>query len=138
MSRISRNSTLGLLAAVLCTAALTGCTADPVDETHEGTLAEGDSQMTADQSYYDEYGFDVAPGMAIDLGMRSDDFDSFLILADDDGNKLAEDDDSGGGLHARITLTAATGGTFHVFANSRSGGSTGAYTLTIQTTAAPE
>lgn len=125
-----------LLAVLILASSLVGCTAEPVDETHRGALAEGDAESGPHDSYTDDYAFDVAPGMEIAITMTSDDFDAYLVLVDGDDEILFEDDDSGGGLHAQITAVAPNGGTYRVRATSRTGGSTGAYALTLRTAAA--
>jgi tetratricopeptide (TPR) repeat protein len=57
--------------------------------------------------------------------------DPYLVLRDATGTKLAEDDDSGGGLNARITFRAAQDGTFRIQATSYNAGR-GAFTLTVR------
>ena len=44
--------------------------------------------------------------------------DPFLVLTDATGKQLAEDDDSGGGLNARIVFRAEQTGDFHIHAKS--------------------
>src|SRR5262249_50097537 len=56
--------------------------------------------------------------------------DPFLVLSDAAGKKLAEDDDSGGGLNARILFRAAQDGTFRIRATSFNAGR-GEFTLTV-------
>ena len=53
------------------------------------------------------------------------------MLSDATGKKLAEDDDSGGGLNARIVFRAAQAGTYRLQATSFNGGA-GAFTLTVR------
>lgn len=55
----------------------------------------------------------------------------FLVLRDSTGIKLTEDDDSGGGLNARITFGAAQDGVYRIQATSLSAGN-GAFTLTVR------
>jgi hypothetical protein len=57
--------------------------------------------------------------------------DPFLALSDAAGKKLAEDDDGGDGLNARIVYRAEQGGVFHIRATTFNGGS-GAFTLTVR------
>jgi tetratricopeptide (TPR) repeat protein len=57
--------------------------------------------------------------------------DPYLILSDATGKQLAEDDDSGGGLNARIVFRAERSGTYHIQATSFNQG-TGAFTLTVR------
>ena len=57
-------------------------------------------------------------------------FDAFLALKDSDGTILAEDDDGGDGLHARIER-ALTAGTYEIVASSSTASETGAYQLKV-------
>jgi hypothetical protein len=59
--------------------------------------------------------------------------DTYLRLLDADGKVLAEDDDSGGNLNARIRYTTTKAGTYIIVATSFSGGD-GGYTLTVRNT----
>ncbi len=105
----------------------------PVEQTHQGRLEEGDSLHPQDGSFYDAYTFQTTQGASIVVEMRSDDFDPYLLLNGPEGDQLAQNDDvSEEDLSARIALTAPADGTYTVFANSRSAGETGAYTLTIE------
>ena len=74
-------------------------------------------KMTAGQSY------------TIDLVSR--DFDAYLRLEDSTGQELAKDDDSGGGLNARIVFRAPKDDTYRIIATTFISG-TGNYTLTVQ------
>ena len=112
---------------------LAGCSGGAVKETHRGRLEEGDSAHPQDGSYYDFYTFDTKEGFSIVIEMSSDDFDSYLLLNAPNGEQLAQNDDvSEDDLNARIAITAPTDGTYTVFANSRSDGETGGYTLSIE------
>jgi predicted Zn finger-like uncharacterized protein len=64
-------------------------------------------------------------------------FDAYLRLESAPGNQLAEDDDSGGNLDARIRFTPNQAGTFRVIATSLGGG-IGEFTLAIRDTSVPE
>jgi hypothetical protein len=55
--------------------------------------------------------------------------DAFLVIQDKDGKQLAFDDDSGGGLNARLEFAPSANGTFKVYAASLRG--EGKYTLKI-------
>jgi hypothetical protein len=57
--------------------------------------------------------------------------DPYLVLSDAVGKKLAEDDDSGGGLNARITFRADRDAIYRVVATSFNAGH-GAFTLTVR------
>ncbi len=57
--------------------------------------------------------------------------DPYLVLTDAAGKRLAEDDDSGGGLNARIVFRPEQAGTFRIVATSFNNG-TGDFTLTVR------
>jgi serine/threonine-protein kinase len=57
--------------------------------------------------------------------------DPYLVLTDDAGKKLAEDDDSGGGLNARIIFRVPQDGTYRIRATSFNGGR-GDFTLSVR------
>jgi serine protease Do len=48
----------------------------------------------------------------------SDEFDAYGQLLDAAGNRLAEDDDGGGNLNARITFTLPATGQFQIVVNN--------------------
>jgi hypothetical protein len=59
-------------------------------------------------------------------------FDAWLRIEDEQGNALANDDDSGEGLNARIVFNPPRAGTYRVVVTSYSRGATGAYVLTVR------
>jgi hypothetical protein len=74
----------------------------------------------------------MTAGTAYQIDLASKAFDSFLRLEDAAGKELAQDDDSGGGLNARITFTAPKDGTYRVIVTNIDG-KEGDYTLTVGT-----
>ena len=106
-----------------------GCSGE-VDEHHRGTLESGDKVMRDDNSFYDAYTFKTKEGFAIEVSMTSNEFDTYLILADPNDAKIGEDDDSNG-TNASLSLTAPISGSYTVVANSKTSGMTGAYELRI-------
>ncbi len=126
-----------VLVAAAASALLFGCSPDPVNETHQGTLQAGDTTHPDDGSFYDEYKFRAGEGYQIVVNMTSTAFDSFLHLHGPNGGTGEDwqnDDVAAGTLNAQITLSAPVSGEYTVWANSRNQGETGAYTLTIVTT----
>lgn len=124
--------TLRLLAALSLVAALAACgKPEPVNATYNGALAAGDKVLETDNSLYDEYEFKAAEGWPITITMTSTAFDAYAHLIDAEGNQLASDDDGAGGTNAKVTFIAPKTGTYKAYANSLSGGATGAYTLVI-------
>jgi len=64
------------------------------------------------------------------MSMTSSDVDAFLTIADFDGTVLAEDDDGGSGLNARMRVQLEAG-SYIVVASSFGAGEVGAYTLSV-------
>ena len=77
------------------------------------------------------YTYKMTAGKTYLIDMKSRDFDSFLRLEDPDGTQVAEDDDSGGKLDARIVYRAAKTGEYTVCATSVRE-SMGKFTLTVK------
>jgi hypothetical protein len=66
------------------------------------------------------------------IDLISQDFDAYLRLEDSAGRQLAEDDDSGGGLNARLVFTPEVSGTYRVIATTFRPGETGDYVLKVR------
>ncbi len=100
-----------------------------------GTAASGEltprDAMLTDTSYYQPWAFTGTAGQVVQIDMTSTDFDAFLYLEDQNGNRLATDDDSGGGTNARIVYTLPYTGTYRILANAYRRGEKGRYTLRI-------
>ena len=104
---------------------------------HDGTLGAGDETLTSGE-YADSYTFGVAAGQWIEVTMRSDDLDSYIILRPPSCGEGGTCDDQfdnddffpGGGSF--LWAEAAEGGTWEVLATSSAPGETGAYTVEIQ------
>lgn len=94
---------------------------------HKGRLQSGDPVST--NRYYDGFRFRAESSGPITIGLESGQFDPYLILGDEEGDLLDEDDDSGTGLNALITYSADDGEEFLLVATSAGQAQTGAYTL---------
>jgi hypothetical protein len=79
----------------------------------------------------------MVPGRQYEIRMDSSEFDSYLRLEDSTGKQLAEDDDSGGNLNARIVFTPTKADTYRIITTTFSSGMSGLYTLTIRPSGAP-
>jgi len=66
------------------------------------------------------------------IEMDSTDIDSYLILEDAAGKKLAEDDDGGGFPNARIEFRAPADGVYRIIATTFDANEIGAYTLNVR------
>jgi hypothetical protein len=109
----------------------TGKLIGPVHEVGAGLELKGqlDAQTTALA-----YQVKLVPGKTYVIDMVSADqkaLDPYLVLSDAAGKKLAEDDDAGGGLNARIIFRADRDGAFRIRATSFNAGR-GAFTLTVR------
>jgi len=89
-----------------------------------------------DGSYYEVWNFQGEQGQRIRLRMRSDAFDTYLMLgrmADGRLVRLVVNDDQGPfNLDSRIDLTLPADGEYVVHATSLRGGAQGAYSITLQ------
>jgi hypothetical protein len=125
-------------AAVLCSlpaalAAQPG-TAIRAGQTVSGSLAESDPKL-ADGSYYDQYVYRGRAGEQVTVTLRSSAFDTYLNVGTMSGgtfNSSDTDDDGAGGTDSRVSVAVPAGGVLVIRANSLAGGSTGAYTIQVE------
>jgi hypothetical protein len=82
-----------------------------------GRLETGDQTMN-DGTFADVWTFQGTAGQAITIDVMSDEFDAYAQLLDAAGNRLAEDDDSGGNLNARLTYTLPATGQYQIVVNN--------------------
>ena len=94
----------------------------------KSTLSNNDNTLP-DGSYYKAYQFQGQAGQSVAIEMRGTSIDSYLVLFDANGRKIAEDDDGGGGKNARIAITLPSTGKYTLYANSYEVGETGSFTL---------
>jgi serine/threonine-protein kinase len=103
----------------------------PIHEVGQGLKLRGQlDQQTSTLVYQVK----LAAGKTYVIDMVSPDqkaLDPYLVLTDAPGKKLAEDDDSGGGLNARIIFRAPQDGTYRIRATSFNGGS-GEFSLSVR------
>lgn len=83
----------------------------------QGRLEQGDQTMN-DGTFADVWTFQGNAGQAVTIDVMSDDFDAYGQLLDAAGNRLAEDDDSGGNLNSRITFTLPATGQYQIVVNN--------------------
>lgn len=96
-----------------------------------GDLTENQEQL-ADGTSIAAHEIQANAGERLDISMMAGGFDAYLIVFDGQENKLAEDDDSGGGTNARLSMIAPENGTYRVVANSYSSDEGGPYTITVR------
>lgn len=73
----------------------------------------------------------LAKDKTYQIDMESRDFDSYLRVEDSTGKQLAEDDDSGGNLNARLRFTPPKDEVYQIIATTFAGGA-GMYTLKVR------
>ena len=83
----------------------------------QGRLETGDQTMN-DGTFADIWTFQGTAGQTITIDVMSDEFDAYAQLIDATGNRLAEDDDSGGNLNARISYTLPATGQYQIVVNN--------------------
>lgn len=98
-----------------------------------GRLGQDSNILPADNSYFDTYAFEGQAGQEIALDMISTEIDAYLILLDENGRDVAQDDDGGDRTNARLRTTLPTDGTYIVLANSYGPGESGRYQLRLFT-----
>ena len=94
-----------------------------------GTLGPGDATLRSGE-YVDTHEFVGRPGQRVRVDLRSDDFDTYLILKDPNGEQQ-ENDDFEGTSRSVIDADITESGTYRVLVTSYSEGETGSYTLAI-------
>jgi hypothetical protein len=90
-----------------------------------------DDEITG-PSFERRYPVSMIAGKTYTIDMRSADFDAFLRLTNPLGVIVAQDDDSGGGLNARIAFECAETGHFTIIASPLTSGATGRFTLSVR------
>ena len=96
---------------------------------YSGSLTSGDNEF-ADGEYYDSYVFEGAPGQRVTLDLRSDDFDTYLIVQSPAGEN-SENDDADSTNHSQIVMEISELGVYEVYVTSYGSAETGNYNLNI-------
>ncbi len=96
-----------------------------------GTLSTM-NEAFADGTPTASHEIEARAGERLDIAMMAGNFDAYLLFFDASGTKLSEDDDSGGGTNARLSVIAPTDGTYRIVANSYDSGTGGPYTITVR------
>ncbi len=108
-----------------------------------GSIAAGDqgSGTISGDAYINVWGFDGQAGEQVTITMRGEGgLDAYLGIIDPNNEVIAEDDDSGGGSDAQVSLRLPESGTYVIVATRNgidAGTSTGDYTLEV-TSGTPE
>ena len=104
-----------------------------VGQTVTGTLSANDPEFPGDSTYFQRWILPVTPNQPFTVDLESNDFDAYVILTRGRGDKVVENDDGGGGCHARLVYTASDDHPLRVIVNtaSRPPRQTGRFTLKV-------
>jgi Zn-dependent protease with chaperone function len=98
----------------------------------QGNLKPSDSVINDDSTFYDQYNFSGSKNQSIKIYLESQDFDTYLMLLDAQGNKLAENDDRGeDSSNSFLHVTLPKQNTYRVVVNSYQPQSQGKYNLRV-------
>jgi WD40 repeat protein len=102
----------------------------------KAALTPADARDAVRQGAYCKvYSLPMEAGKKYQIDMVSKAIDPFLRLEGPGGLRLAEDDDSGGGLNARIVFNCTKTGTYRIICTTFAERILGEFTLTVQTAA---
>lgn len=83
-----------------------------------GRLDEADPRSSRYGTLTDTWTLTLEPGQRVEVAMRSPIIDPYLVVVDPNGTVIAQDDDGGGGLDARVRFTASLPGEHLILASS--------------------
>jgi S1-C subfamily serine protease len=98
-----------------------------------GRLGPGDSRLS-DNSYFQQYTFQGQRNQTVTVRLESPDFDTYLVLLDDQGTLISENDDAQNGstTDSVITTTLPYDGVYTVIVNAFDSTGQGQFTLTVE------
>ena len=103
----------------------------PIEDREErGTLGVSDTTLDSGE-YFDSYSFIADAGSHVQVNLRSNDFDTYLIVVPPNGEQL-ENDDATSTSHSAIEIAAEEFGQYRVLVTSYEQGEVGDYLLTIE------
>ena len=100
---------------------------------NEGGVLNSLDQRLADNSLYEEYLFNGQQGQAVTITLNSQDFDAYLLLIDDQGNKITENDDyAQNSTDAAVQIALPYTGQYRVIVNAYDQTGQGNYQISIR------
>lgn len=96
----------------------------------EGSLADGDNAL-AGGNLLDIYYFEGEAGESVRIDLISETFDPYLLLETAEGVSVAQDDDGGDGLDAKLELTLPESGDYVVGVTSAEATARGSYRIKL-------
>jgi len=108
-----------------------------IGERVEGTLGPKDL-LWSDGASYDLYQIRATGGTRASIRLTSLSVDAYLLVIDERGRLIAEDDDSAGGTNALVTFVAPSDGVYSIIASSFSQGEQGRYAIEVSSASTGE
>jgi plastocyanin len=102
-------------------------------ETKTGAIDAADGTAPEYGGLAEPVSFDGEEGDTVEITMTSEEFDTYLVLADPDGTVVAQNDDGAGSLDSRIVHTLSQSGSYTIWCSSFSENATGTYELSLAT-----
>lgn len=97
-----------------------------------GTLSNQDNRLT-DNSLYDEYLFSGQQGQEVTITLTSQEFDTYLLLINDQGDKIAENDDiAQDNSDSTIRMVLPYTGQYRVIVNAYDQAGQGQYQVNVR------
>ncbi|MCI5106038.1 MAG: caspase family protein, partial [Pseudomonadales bacterium] len=119
------SSESGAYSLQMNTSAATGQVAQ---QSYNGRLENGDLTLQSGE-YRDSYSFEGSPGQRVSIDLRSDEFDTYVILVSPSGEQ--EENDDANGTNSQLVIDLTEQGSYQVWVTSFSEGETGSYQLEI-------
>jgi predicted Zn finger-like uncharacterized protein len=85
-----------------------------------------------DGKHFRTFTVPMEAGRTYEIDMVSPNLDAYLVLTEDNGRVVAEDDDGGGALNARLIFTPQRNGNFRIEASTFDDFETGNFTLAVR------
>lgn len=122
---------LATIASLYTTTAARAETPQPILQV-QGVLEEGDNVLDEDNTLYDVHSFEGKAGQSITISLESDNFDTYVLIADAEGKVLGENDDaSENNSNSQIEIVLPRDGIYHIIVNGYESKDRGSYTLTV-------
>ncbi|MBE9041430.1 pre-peptidase C-terminal domain-containing protein [Oscillatoriales cyanobacterium LEGE 11467] len=95
-----------------------------------GKLEDGDATFDSDGSFYDTYTFVGRAGQSISIDVKSEEFDTYLLLVDSEGNTVGENDDvADGNTNSRLEVELESNSIYTIVVNGFDSEHKGVYSL---------
>lgn len=98
---------------------------------HQGRLGPGDPTLD-DGTYFQEFHFRGRSGQTVHLKLQSSDFDTYLVLMDDQGEVVGDNDDGNANTtDSELVVTLPRNGQYTVIVNAYDQARPGRFLLTV-------